>query len=95
MLKMAGDNLPDFLKNLNLMHMKVGSVMPELVPPSFEVSDLTANSLTLIYRSKRSGLAPMVVGLVKGIGLRFNTPCEVSLVKQENDNSAYFFNVNW
>ena len=95
MLKMAGDNLPDFLKNLNLMHMKVGSVMPELIPPSFEVQDLTDNSLILIYSSKRAGLAPMVVGLVKGLGLRFNTPCEVNLVKQDNDNSTYSFNVTW
>ncbi len=94
-LTMGGDNLPDFLKNLNLLHMKIGSVMPELVPPSFEVIDLTDRSLTLIYHSKRAGLAPMILGLVKGLGLRFNTPCIVSLVRQENDNSASFFTVNW
>ncbi len=95
MLKMGGDNLPDFLKNLDMLHFKVGAIMPQLVPPSFEVKDVTAKSLTLLYRSKRDGFVPMVIGLVKGLGLRFNTPCSVTYIKFEEEEFAHCFKVNW
>jgi hypothetical protein len=71
MLDMAGDTLPEFLENLDQLHTRLGVLMPNLQPPSFVCSDVTANSLTLAYHSKRDGLAPMVVGLVRGLGKRF------------------------
>ena len=53
----------------------------ELEPPSFTVSDIQDGSLRLHYRSKRPGLAPVAMGMVRGLGKRFNTPIEIELVR--------------
>ena len=95
LLDMGGNNLPDFLKNLNTLHFKVGSLMPNLVPPSFEVLELTSNSLLLVYTTKRIGLAPMVVGLIKGLGIRFNTPCNVLYLSDSSKEFSHHFKVSW
>jgi hypothetical protein len=71
MLEMAGSSLPEFLMNLDELHSRLGVIMPQLEPPSFVCSDVTDHSLTLAYYSKRQGLAPMVVGLLRGLGKRF------------------------
>ncbi|HEY9627943.1 MAG TPA: heme NO-binding domain-containing protein [Coleofasciculaceae cyanobacterium] len=78
LLEMAGDTLPDFLQNLDNLHAHVGVVFPQLQPPSFECTELEAESLNLHYRSSREGLGEMVIGLVKGLGTRFDTPVEVT-----------------
>ncbi len=71
MLKMGGDNFVDFLNNLNDLHQRVGSMMPGLVPPFFETEGLGDKKIKLTYISKRVGLVPMVIGLLKGLGERF------------------------
>jgi len=73
MLEMAGSTLPEFLMNLDELHTRLGVLMPQLRPPSFVCSDVTEHSLTLAYHSDRAGLAPMVVGLLRGLGKRFET----------------------
>jgi hypothetical protein len=46
---------------------------PALRPPSFEVERIEGGQgLVLHYRSQRTGLAPMVIGLLKGLGRRFS-----------------------
>jgi hypothetical protein len=94
MLKLGGKNLPEFLKNLNMLHFRVGNMMPELVPPSFEVRDVEEKKLTLIYKSKREGFIPMVIGLVKGLGIMFNTPCQVTLADNKILQEKTFI-VSW
>jgi hypothetical protein len=79
MLEMAGSSLPEFLMNLDQLHTRLGVIMPHLQPPSFVCSDITDHSLTLAYHSNRTGLAPMVIGLVRGLGKRFQT--EVTIEK--------------
>jgi hypothetical protein len=73
LLGMAGNNLKDVLLRLDNLHAQVGLSFPKLQPPSFRCSDVSDNSLTLHYYSERAGLAPMVMGLVKGLGKRLNT----------------------
>jgi hypothetical protein len=94
MLKLGGKNLPEFLKNLNMLHFRLGNMMPELVPPSFEVRDVEEKKLTLIYKSKREGFIPMVIGLVKGLGIMFNTPCQVTLADNKILQEKTFI-VSW
>lgn len=81
----AGKNLPEFLENLDQMHARVMLSFPELDPPSFRVTDRTDNSLLLHYYSSREGLAPLVVGLLRGLGHRFKTDVEV---KHSRSNSG-------
>ena len=95
LLDMGGNNLPDFLKNLNMLHFKVGSLMPNLVPPSFDVLEETSNSLLLVYVTKRKGLVPMVIGLLKGLGIRFNTPCDVLYLSDSSAEFEHYFKVSW
>lgn len=72
-LDMSGQDLLTFVKNLNNMHARIGLWMPDLKPPSFLVTDETPGTFKLQYRSSRGGYAPMVSGLLKGLGERFNT----------------------
>lgn len=36
LMDMSGDNLPEFLQNLDNLHAGVGVSFPQLKPPSFE-----------------------------------------------------------
>ncbi|GAA0762031.1 heme NO-binding domain-containing protein [Ideonella azotifigens] len=79
MLAMAGSDLKTFLLNLDTLHSHVGMTFPDLRPPSFEVESLPASEqgLLLHYRSERQGMAPMVIGLIEGLGQRFRQPVTV------------------
>jgi hypothetical protein len=85
LLDFAGTNLVDFLRNLDNMHTRIQLTFPQLEPPSFKVTDVTDNSLHLHYHSKRAGLAPLVMGMVKGLGKRFSTPVATKLVRSRAD----------
>jgi Haem-NO-binding len=89
LMEMAGDNLPEFLQNLDNLHARVGLSFPNLQPPSFLCSNLEAESLKLHYYSERPGLTPMVVGMLKGLGEKFNTDVDIQLTHskaQGNDH---------
>lgn len=77
LMDMAGSSLPEFLHNLDDLHARVGVNFPHLVPPSFDSEELEEGGMRLHYHSRREGLAPMVIGLVEGLGDRFETPVEV------------------
>lgn len=80
LLRAAGKSLPEFLLNLPNFHNRVAMIFPELQPPRFECTDITACSLKLHYFTHRQGLEPFVVGLVRGLGKMFETPVTVDLV---------------
>lgn len=83
-LEMAGDNLPEFLQNLDNLHARVGLSFPELKPPSFLCSELKEESLKLHYYSDRPGLTPVVVGMLKGLGEKFNTDVDIQLTNSKD-----------
>ncbi len=97
MLDLAGDNLPDFLNNLDLLHTRVNNIMPNLVPPQFSTRNQTANSIELEYRSSREGLTPMVIGLLRGLGNRFNKEnMKIEHIQQKNETSdCHVFRLEW
>jgi hypothetical protein len=73
MLAMFGSDLRSFLNNLDNLHSHVAMSFPALRPPSFTVEEIEGGAgLLLHYRSERAGFAPMVVGLLKGLGKRFS-----------------------
>lgn len=71
-LQAGGSGLREFLGNLDEMHGRVESVFPNMLLPSFRVEDVSPDEFRLHYRSQREGLAPMVVGLIKGLAARFD-----------------------
>lgn len=80
----AGKDLPEFLENLDQMHARVMLSFPKLDPPSFRVTDRTDDRLMLHYYSSREGLAPLVVGLVRGLGRRFETDVEIKHTRSDS-----------
>ena len=94
MLNLAGSTLPDFLKNLDMLHGRVNNLMPELVPPQFECENETEHSIELIYKSKREGLIPMLHGLVTGLGKRFNKTTTFTFMHDIPDGGKKFL-IEW
>jgi hypothetical protein len=78
LLASAGNSLPEFLDNLDSLHARVGLILPELRPPSFECEHTSEESMELNYQSTRQGLSPMVIGLLHGLGKRFKTKINVT-----------------
>ena len=84
LMAMAGDNFPEFLQNLDNLHARMGLSFPELQPPSFLCSHLEAESIKLHYYSDRPGLTPMVVGMLKGLGEKFDTDVDIQLTNSKD-----------
>lgn len=77
LLNSAGNSIGEFLANLDALHARVGLTMPDLRPPSFEVEP-AGDNFVVRYFSEREGLAPMVVGLLEGVGERFGYEVRVT-----------------
>jgi hypothetical protein len=78
LISLAGDSFVEVVENLDALHARVGQMIPQLVPPSFLVAGRHAEQFTLHYYSQREGLAPMVIGLLQGLGHRFDTEVSVT-----------------
>jgi heme-NO-binding protein len=92
----GGRTLREFLNNLPNFHNRVCLLMPHLKPPEFRCSDAGNNSVQLHYHSHRQGLAPFVVGLIKGLSIRFDTPVEIThSVKRGEGADHDVFVINW
>ena len=89
-LGMMGDTLEEFLDNLDALHARVGMSMPGLIPPSFSREQVSKNEWLLHYTSERAGLAPMVVGLLKGLARRFEEDVELETLEGSGDVTASF-----
>jgi len=83
LLDASGSNLREFLMNLDALHARVALTMPQLKPPRFRLVDVDPSTMRLEYYSPRQGLAPMVVGLLRGLGIRFKTPIEISHARKD------------
>lgn len=95
LLDAGGKTLPDFLANLPKFHSRVSLILPKLRPPEFAVTDRTADSLHLHYRSEREGLQAFVVGLLHGLGKMFNTAVTVKLLPRVGGVEHDIFHVSW
>ena len=89
LLKASGHNLPDFLENLDTLHARVGLSFPKLQPPSFQCSHQSQEGMHLHYHSRREGLAPMVKGLIHGLGKRFQTDVTIEQVKAKGKTADH------
>ncbi|MBD2165511.1 heme NO-binding domain-containing protein [Calothrix membranacea FACHB-236] len=92
LLDSAGDSLPQFMENLDNLHARVGLSFSQLRPPSFDCEQATDKSVELHYQSSRMGLAPMVIGLLHGLGKRFCTKIDVTQTsfKEQGANHDIF-----
>ena len=76
LLNAAGQDMVEFLENMNNLHDRITSTFLDYVPPEFFVEEKGDNHL-VHYVSKRDGLAPFVVGLLKGLAKRFGNEIDI------------------
>jgi len=70
-LRMAGDDLPTLLGNLDRMHDAIQGGMPDARLPTFQLLAQANTEIRVAYRSTRTGLEPFVAGLLQGLMARF------------------------
>lgn len=96
LLNLTGHSFPEFLRNLDMLHSHVANIMPKLAPPSFYVQNEKERSLELVYESQRQGLITFLIGLIKGLGKRFELDCAVKEIPNASDNaSVRVFLIEW
>lgn len=89
LLATMGDTLPAFLGSLDAMHSRIRLTMPALRPPSFVCEEVDPGHLRLHYYSDRAGLAPMVVGLLRGLGRMLAVTVDVRHGVDDTDGDAH------
>lgn len=77
------------INNINELHEKIKVSMPNLRPPSFEVIELADGWHEVHYHSEREGLAPMVVGLLKGLARMHDQGIELKVVQCRMDGADH------
>jgi len=96
LLGAIGDNLSGFLANLESFHTRVVMMLPNVEPPGFEATDIRPGAMRLHYRTSRPGLAPFVVGILRGLGIRFGERIEARLVESRELGADHdVFEVTW
>lgn len=89
LLKISGRTFREFLFNLDNLHAHIGISFPVLMPPSFQCYDIDEHTLLLKYFSTREGLAPMVLGLIIGLGKLFIIELDVEHSLNRNQNNDH------
>ena len=87
LVRLAGRNFIERVRGLDDMHDRILLTMPHLEPPSFELEDIDENTYKLRYYSHRSGLAPMVIGLLEGLAADSNERVTIEQIKRKSDIS--------
>jgi guanylate cyclase soluble subunit beta len=66
----TGENLFEFLDNVNSLHDRITSTFIGYIPPHF-ITTNDKNKMELVYESQREGLTPFLIGIIKGLADRF------------------------
>ena len=85
----AGNDLRTFVSGLDALHARVQASMPNCRMPSFAVQASNDESLVVEYRSDRDGLAPMVIGLLKGLAEYFGEDWTVGHTGPQGDAEIF------
>jgi hypothetical protein len=89
LLRFGGRSLEEFVGNLDQMHAKIKMTLPELQPPSFRISESAPNRFRLHYYSSRPGLAPLVMGMLKGVGKMYGTTVDIRLDRARGEGQDH------
>ena len=84
MLGVLGDDLEQFLENLDDLHARVGLSLKKLRAPTFRCQRRADGNLILHYQSPRRGLGQMVVGLLRGVAKQYGE--EISIERLPCDD---------
>jgi hypothetical protein len=96
LLDLSGSSFVEFLGNLDMLHLRINNMMPELKAPLFSTQNETENSVELLYKSHRQGLVPMLKGLIRGLGKRFDMIVAIEEVASESsEEKGLCFKITW
>jgi hypothetical protein len=96
LMDLTGSSFLEFLGNLDMLHYRINNIMPQLAAPQFSTRNQKENSVELEYRSHRDGLVPMLYGLIKGLGKRFNMVVSIEQIQVKNEqNDCHVFLIRW
>ena len=79
-MRKMGDDLVEFVGNLDEMHSSVSSTFLRYTPPSFEVQEGEDDVVLFVYNSFRKGLTPFVEGLLYGLSKYFSQEIEIQRI---------------
>ena len=77
----CGDDMVEFLENLNSLHDRITSTFLDYRPPEFRIEPAGEGVYRVHYLSGREGFTPFVTGLLRGLAQRFQ--CELEIVSEE------------
>ena len=96
LMNMTGNSFPEFLDNLDMLHFRINNIMPDLKAPQCTTRNPQEKSIELEYRSHRNGFIPMLYGLIKGLGKRFDLNVSTEQIQEKNDdNDCHVFKITW
>jgi hypothetical protein len=96
LMNLTGNTFVEFLSNLDMLHYRINNIMPELRAPQFLTRNETENSVELEYRSHREGMIPMLYGLIKGLGKRFEITVSIDHIEHKSATSdCHVFHIKW
>jgi guanylate cyclase soluble subunit beta len=78
LMNATGQEMMEFLGNLNALHDRITSTFLDYVPPEFRVSALPDGRHQIDYISQREGLTPFVVGLLHGLSKHFGNTLTIN-----------------
>ena len=93
-MRLFGTDFRTCLTNLNRMHGHMGAMMPQLSPPRFHVEGSSAGQFTVHYHSHREGLAPMVVGLLEGLAVKYGESVSINHIPKGTRSDHDEFDVS-
>jgi len=88
-----GDNFHSFVEGLDKMHVHITEMLPELVPPSFKIEELEENHFKVHYKSQRDGLAPLAIGMLKGVAQHFGGKANITQIEYKGTDDHDIFDV--
>ncbi len=84
-LQIAGVSFPQFLRQLDNLHKRLGATYKNLLPPSFICKEIDGQTLLLEYHSSRKGLSSLTEGILLGLGKKFNVSVELQHLKKQEE----------
>lgn len=85
----VGQDIAEFVTNLDRMHKAVLLAMPEAQVPDFTLLRASPGELVVRYRGKRAGLEVFVIGLLEGLLERFGRTGRVTLANSSADAADF------
>jgi Haem-NO-binding len=80
-----GDSFFGFVAKLDELHARLALSLPQLRPPAFQSVVVDASTIRLRYVSERVGLAPFVIGLLRGLGRSFGERVSIVHERRKGD----------